>query len=712
MPVGYWCPVLHAHLPYVRHPEYPAFLEEDWFFEALTETYVPIVRVLDGLLNDGVEYRLTMTLSPPLVSMMTDELLVDRYHRHLDSARRARRAARSSAREARAAPPRARAVLPARASGRPPRLPGGLRLEPRRRVPQAPRRRQARDHHLRRDARLPPADGPGAAGGARAGAGGGAALPQALRPRRGGHLAARVRLPARPRGVPARGGHPLLLPRVARPHRRPPAPELRRPRADRLAGRHRLLRRATWSPRARCGAPSRATRATSTTASSTRTSAGSCRSTTSRTSCPTASARTSASSTTASRGAAPTSAHKQPYVRAWALEKAASHAGNFLYNRTKQVEHLAGRLRPPADRREPLRRGAVRPLVVRGPAVPRLPVPQDALRPGRREADDAVRVPRALPGARGLPAADVHLGRRRLRRGVAQRVERLDLPAPRHGGRAHGRAGAALREPERARVARAQPGRARAAAGAVLGLGLHHEDEHHGRVREEADPRPHRALRLPLPRAHAPDDARGADPRASSRRATTSSRRSTTGSIGRLRAAWASEPCSARVYTSGVPPVVRRPMPPPSPRRRRELVPRQRRRDRSRGRPLPRRAAVAPLPGRLVALVRPHAGLRYSGPGRRVRLLAAARPARADRRARRPVAPGRVRRRAPSTPAAPGRRRSAARRSTRTLAAALLAAATVDRVRRRRPCTARSTRSRCSCRSCSAWSRRCGSCRC
>ncbi len=70
MPVGYWCPVLHAHLPYVRHPEYPQFLEEDWFFEALTETYIPLVSVLDGLLADGVEYRLTMTLSPPLVSML------------------------------------------------------------------------------------------------------------------------------------------------------------------------------------------------------------------------------------------------------------------------------------------------------------------------------------------------------------------------------------------------------------------------------------------------------------------------------------------------------------------------------------------------------------------------------------------------------------------------------------------------------------------
>ncbi len=34
--------------------------------------------------------------------------------------------------------------------------------------------------------------------------------------------------------------------------------------------------------------------------------------------------------------------HKQPYVRAWAMEKAASHAGNFLGNRQKQVEHHAG----------------------------------------------------------------------------------------------------------------------------------------------------------------------------------------------------------------------------------------------------------------------------------------------------------------------------------------------------------------------------------
>jgi 1,4-alpha-glucan branching enzyme len=103
MPEGYWCPVLHAHLPYVRHPEHAHFLEEDWLFEAITETYVPLIRVLDGLLADGVEYRLTLTLSPPLLSMLRDDLLVSRYRRYIDnlvelSAREIERTAREDGR--------------------------------------------------------------------------------------------------------------------------------------------------------------------------------------------------------------------------------------------------------------------------------------------------------------------------------------------------------------------------------------------------------------------------------------------------------------------------------------------------------------------------------------------------------------------------------------------------------------------------------------
>jgi len=32
--------VLHAHLPYVRHPEHSDFFEETWLYEAITETYI------------------------------------------------------------------------------------------------------------------------------------------------------------------------------------------------------------------------------------------------------------------------------------------------------------------------------------------------------------------------------------------------------------------------------------------------------------------------------------------------------------------------------------------------------------------------------------------------------------------------------------------------------------------------------------------------
>ena len=40
--------VLHAHLPYVRHPEYESFLEERWLFEAIIDTYVPLIRVFEA----------------------------------------------------------------------------------------------------------------------------------------------------------------------------------------------------------------------------------------------------------------------------------------------------------------------------------------------------------------------------------------------------------------------------------------------------------------------------------------------------------------------------------------------------------------------------------------------------------------------------------------------------------------------------------------
>ena len=84
-PTGYFALVLHAHLPFVRHPEYERFLEEDWFFEALTETYLPLLEIFENLRSDGVHFRITMSLTPTLLSMMTDPLLQQRYVSYLDT---------------------------------------------------------------------------------------------------------------------------------------------------------------------------------------------------------------------------------------------------------------------------------------------------------------------------------------------------------------------------------------------------------------------------------------------------------------------------------------------------------------------------------------------------------------------------------------------------------------------------------------------------
>ncbi len=83
MSAGHLALVLHAHLPFVRHPEHEEFLEENWLFEAITETYIPLITMLERLRADGVPFELTMSLTPPLCAMLGDELLQARYVRYL-----------------------------------------------------------------------------------------------------------------------------------------------------------------------------------------------------------------------------------------------------------------------------------------------------------------------------------------------------------------------------------------------------------------------------------------------------------------------------------------------------------------------------------------------------------------------------------------------------------------------------------------------------
>src|ERR1051325_4122067 len=81
---GYFSLVLHAHLPFVRHPEHDRFLEESWLFEASTETYIPLLQMMDGWARDGVDTRMTLTLTPTLCAMLNDPLLRDRYTHRLE----------------------------------------------------------------------------------------------------------------------------------------------------------------------------------------------------------------------------------------------------------------------------------------------------------------------------------------------------------------------------------------------------------------------------------------------------------------------------------------------------------------------------------------------------------------------------------------------------------------------------------------------------
>ncbi len=85
MAVGYFSLILHAHLPFVRHPEYPEFLEEDWLYEAITEVYLPLIFIFQSLYEAGVRPRLAINVSPPLCEMLNDPLLQERYTGHLEN---------------------------------------------------------------------------------------------------------------------------------------------------------------------------------------------------------------------------------------------------------------------------------------------------------------------------------------------------------------------------------------------------------------------------------------------------------------------------------------------------------------------------------------------------------------------------------------------------------------------------------------------------
>lgn len=64
--------VLHAHMPFVSHPEDPGHFEQRWLYEAVAESYLPLIAALRRLSRGRSRLHLTISLSPTLCMMLAD----------------------------------------------------------------------------------------------------------------------------------------------------------------------------------------------------------------------------------------------------------------------------------------------------------------------------------------------------------------------------------------------------------------------------------------------------------------------------------------------------------------------------------------------------------------------------------------------------------------------------------------------------------------
>lgn len=70
--------VLHSHLPYARQAGMWPHGEE-WVHEAIAETYVPLLNALYDLAEDGVVYRITISVTPILAEQLADPLIQEHF---------------------------------------------------------------------------------------------------------------------------------------------------------------------------------------------------------------------------------------------------------------------------------------------------------------------------------------------------------------------------------------------------------------------------------------------------------------------------------------------------------------------------------------------------------------------------------------------------------------------------------------------------------
>jgi len=82
MKIGSFTFVLHSHIPYTRKAGMWPFGEE-WLYEATSESYIPILDILNELVEEGISPKITMGFTPVLLEQLTDKYMNERFERYL-----------------------------------------------------------------------------------------------------------------------------------------------------------------------------------------------------------------------------------------------------------------------------------------------------------------------------------------------------------------------------------------------------------------------------------------------------------------------------------------------------------------------------------------------------------------------------------------------------------------------------------------------------
>lgn len=78
---GYLLLHLHAHLPFIADPVNfgkdaawrPIGYPQEWYPEAVCDTYLPLIDTFESLLQEKVDFKISMDISPPLAAMMKSQ---------------------------------------------------------------------------------------------------------------------------------------------------------------------------------------------------------------------------------------------------------------------------------------------------------------------------------------------------------------------------------------------------------------------------------------------------------------------------------------------------------------------------------------------------------------------------------------------------------------------------------------------------------------